>query len=282
MEKAASNFGDSEGRVMAATPAPRCRSSVAANLRALGLCEGDAVVVHSSMSSIGWALMDVVGPEGTIMMPSFTYVYSDPANWSAPPAPRDWHDTIRREMPLFNPLFTPTFGMGRIAECFRSWPGTHRSGHPQASLTAWGKHARYLTEDHALDYPFDSTTSPLGKMSALPGSKVLLLGVSWNRNSSFYVAEKLSGCFQPTKEGCPWLDADGNKIWQEFDDVDSAEDELLEEVGAAFEESTLRESASLTSKIQRGKVGSASCRLFGCKASVDFAVLYYQQKKYSK
>jgi aminoglycoside N3'-acetyltransferase len=54
MEKAASNFGDREGRVMAATPAPRCRSAVAAGLRALGLCEGDAVVVHSSMSSIGW------------------------------------------------------------------------------------------------------------------------------------------------------------------------------------------------------------------------------------
>ncbi len=57
MEKAeteVSNFGDIEGRVMAATPAPRCRSSVAADLRALGLCEGDAVVVHSSMSAIGW------------------------------------------------------------------------------------------------------------------------------------------------------------------------------------------------------------------------------------
>jgi aminoglycoside 3-N-acetyltransferase len=78
------------------------------------------------------------------MMPSFTYVYSDPANWRAPPAPGGWHDTIRREMPLYNPLFTPTYGMGRIAECFRSWPGTHRSGHPQASLTAWGKHARYV------------------------------------------------------------------------------------------------------------------------------------------
>jgi aminoglycoside N3'-acetyltransferase len=99
---------------------------------------------------------------------------------------------------------------------------------------------------------------------------MLLLGVSWNRNSSFHVAEKLSGCFESTKEGCPWLDADGNKIWREFDDVDSAEDELLEEVGAAFEEDS--------SNIQRGNVGSAPCRLFGCKECVDFAVLYYQQK----
>jgi aminoglycoside 3-N-acetyltransferase len=58
------------------------------------------------------------------MMPSFTYVYSDPANWSGPPAPCDWHDTICTEMPLFNPLFMPMLGMGHITECFRSWPGT--------------------------------------------------------------------------------------------------------------------------------------------------------------
>jgi aminoglycoside N3'-acetyltransferase len=111
-------------------------------------------------------------------------------------------------------------------------------------------------------------------MSTVPGSKVLLLGVSWNRNSSFHVAEQMSGVFKPTKAGCPWLDSDGNKIWQEFDDVDSAEDELLDEMGAAFEAYIQSEKA--TSKIRRGNVGSALCRLFGCRESIDFAVEYYQ------
>jgi aminoglycoside 3-N-acetyltransferase len=126
-------------------------------------------------------------------------------------------------------------------------------------------------EDHRLSNPFDVKTSPAGKLSALPGSQVLLLGVSWDSNSSFHVADQLSGCSASTREGCPWLDADGNKVWQEFDSCTMASDELLEEVGTAFEEDQ-------KGHVQIGKVGSATCRLFSCADCINFAADYYRKK----
>jgi aminoglycoside 3-N-acetyltransferase len=126
-------------------------------------------------------------------------------------------------------------------------------------------------QDHALDFPSNIHTSPLGKLSSLPGSLVLLLGVSWDRNSSFHVAEQLSGCFGQTREGCPWLDEDGNKIWKEFDAMVTAEDDLLQEVGAAFE-------SARADEIWVGKVGFAACRLFSCADCIRFTVEYYQTK----
>ena len=48
-----------------------------------GFGRGDRLMIHSSLSSFGWveggveaviqALMDLVGPEGTILMPSFNH-----------------------------------------------------------------------------------------------------------------------------------------------------------------------------------------------------------------
>ena len=61
-------------------PFPRTRETLAADLRALGLQSGMVVIVHSSLSSIGWvnggsmavvqALLDVITPDGTLVMPA--------------------------------------------------------------------------------------------------------------------------------------------------------------------------------------------------------------------
>jgi aminoglycoside 3-N-acetyltransferase len=77
------------------------------------------------------ALMDVVTPEGTLVMPAFTGDNSDPADWSHPPVPEAWWPVIRAQTPAFDPAITPTHMMGRIAEAFRTWPRTIRSEHPQ-------------------------------------------------------------------------------------------------------------------------------------------------------
>ena len=80
--------------LMARTETPSTRETIAASLRALGLAAGDNVIVHSSMKSIGWvvggaptavqALIDVVGNEGAIVMPSHSYGHTDPATWTSP------------------------------------------------------------------------------------------------------------------------------------------------------------------------------------------------------
>ena len=57
-------------------------------------------MVHSSMSSLGYvvngaldvidALLEAVGPEGTLLMPAHTGQLTDPADWKDPTLCPDW------------------------------------------------------------------------------------------------------------------------------------------------------------------------------------------------
>src|SRR5579871_1511410 len=111
---------------------PRTRESLTADLRALGVQPGMTLLVHSSLSALGWvsggpvavvqALLDVLGHDGTLVTPTQSGQYSDPAYWVAPPVPEAWWPIIRETMPAFDPRTAPTRGMGAIVEVFRNWP----------------------------------------------------------------------------------------------------------------------------------------------------------------
>ena len=140
---------------------PRTRASLAGDLRRLGLESGDIVLVHSSLSSLGWvcggavavvrALLDTVGPGGTAVVPTQTGDNSDPKHWQHPPVPRSWWPVIREHMPAFDPAVTPSRGMGVIPEVVRTWPGAVRSDHPHTSFAAVGPAAAELMAGHRLD-----------------------------------------------------------------------------------------------------------------------------------
>ncbi|WP_338861075.1 AAC(3) family N-acetyltransferase [Mycetohabitans rhizoxinica] len=71
-----------EHNLILKTPAPRTRSSLARQLAEGGVTAGSTILVHSSLSSLGWvagaavaviqALMDCIGPNGTLVMPTHT------------------------------------------------------------------------------------------------------------------------------------------------------------------------------------------------------------------
>lgn len=147
----------------------------------IGLKRGDAVCVHSSLKSIGKvqnrsdtvidALLYVIGKEGTLLMPTFSYCFEG-----------------REGVQAFDLENTPS-ETGLITEIFRKRPGTLRSNCPTHSVAANGKRASEFIEGH-------ETTSALGVQSpfhkfSLAEGKVLFIGVDFRACSLIHVAEAL-------------------------------------------------------------------------------------------
>ena len=172
-------------------------SSIEDDLARIGVSPGITLLVHSSLSSMGWvcggavavinALETVLGKGGTLVMPTHSGDYSNPAEWENPPVEQLWWQTIRDAMPPFDIDISPCRGMGVIPECFRGQSGVYRSFHPQVSFTAWGQNAKLITADHSLSYGLGDN-SPLAKIYELNGS-ILLIGVSHDSNTSLHLSE---------------------------------------------------------------------------------------------
>lgn len=164
------------------------------DLNAIGVREGDLLIVHSSFKSLGLTeasstdvirtLIESTGSDGTLMMPTFTYCYS--GIWG---------------VKHFNPETTPSVFMGILPETLRAYPRALRSASPTYSVAALGKYAKALTE-------CKKDTGGLGPGSSFEdayrlGAKILLIGVGNNRNSMIHYAEYASGlpiCDIPYRE----------------------------------------------------------------------------------
>lgn len=261
----------SESELIEATQAPATVESLVAQLAALGVAAGDTLVVHSSMSALGWvaggpqavveALFAAVGPDGTIAMPTQSGQLSDPAEWANPPVPAAWVEPLRTHLPAFDPYLTPTRMMGQVVECFRQHRETVRSGHPTVSFAANGRHAREIVADHRLS-PGLGEGSPVATLYDL-GANVLLLGVTHANNTSLHLAEHRASW--PSKRhhrtGAPML-VDGARQWVAYDDLELDEDDFVE-LGHAF---------AATGAETSGPVGAGIGRLCLQSEIVDFAV----------
>ena len=255
--------------ILAKTKYPNTVESMALDLTALGVKEGDVAIVHSSLSSIGWvcndqsavvlALIKAFGTDDTIVMPAHTSSNYDPAEWENPPIPKEWHETVRQSIPAYDKNITPSEFMGVIAECFRCFPGTLRSDHPIHSFTARGKIAGQIIGTHVLTPCFGMDT-PLGELYRL-NAKVLLLGAPYSSCTVFHLAEVLSDLPGMIKQGCAIYE-NGKWIWKWYEDFDCDSGDF-QQIGEAFEAVGL---------VHCGKVGNADCKLFDVKPAVDFAL----------
>ncbi|MFG2883133.1 aminoglycoside N(3)-acetyltransferase [Streptomyces sp. NPDC048297] len=240
------------------------RDSAGAQLRALGVESGEILLAHSSLSALGWvnggavavvqALLDALGPDGTLVVPAQSGDLSDPAVWGNPPVPEEWWDRIRATMPAYDPLLTPTRGVGVIPETVRTWPGALRSAHPQTSFAALGPRAAEITGGHALDCRLGER-SPLARLEKL-GARVLLLGAGYDACTGFHLAEYRI----PSPHVQVGRPAPGGG-WERVTEVSITSDRF-DELGHDFERDR---------PVVRGEVGAATARLFPLADAVAYA-----------
>ena len=239
--------------------------------RQLGISDGQCVMVHTSLSSLGFvcggaqvvieALLEAVGREGTIMMPTQSWKNLDPTagvHWEEPEA---WWLVIRDHWPAYDKNVTPTNTMGAVAEMFRKWPGTQRSNHPARSVAAWGKYAGYLTADHDLSNIFGEG-SPVGKLYELDGY-VLLIGVGYDKNTSLHLADVRAE--YPGKHNRTEYSAvmeNGQRVWKRYDTL-FVDGEDFEKIGQAFE---------CVHSVSKVTLGNGTLTLMRQRELVDFAV----------
>jgi aminoglycoside 3-N-acetyltransferase len=240
------------------------------DLGALGIARGSVVLAHTSLSRLGRvvggeqaviaALLQAIGPAGTLVMPSQSWQLCDPEYLNDPDVPPDVWPLVRDHLPAYDRAVTPTRTMGGVAELFRSLPGAVRSGHPHRSFAALGPHAAEIVAVHDLDCP-NGERSPLKAMYDLD-AWTLLLGVGHDKSTIMHLAEHRSGTLTRTvRNGAPLL-VGGRRRWVGFDET-LVEDDDFDDVGAAFARETGLE--------RTGRVGDATARLVPQRALVDFA-----------
>jgi len=180
------------------------REQIAFGLRELGVTDGDVLLVHSSLRSFGHvdggadavidALLDAVGPQGTVLVPTHTW------------------DRVNARNPVFDVRLTPGC-VGLIPETFRRRPGAYRGLHPTHSCAGIGPMTHELLDGH------ETQVTPCGRKSPYQrlmdcGGKIVFLGVDLRVNTSFHALEEMAAV--------PWLfvrfemlytiDHDGRKI----------------------------------------------------------------------
>jgi aminoglycoside 3-N-acetyltransferase len=160
--------------------------------------------VHCSLTSFGFveggansvidALLDVVGPQGTVMMPSFES--SDP---------------------VFDPATSET-ALGAVPAALWKREGALRSPHPLASVAAIGGQARWLVDGHVDAVTAHGEGTPYHKLAEI-GGKVILLGVDQDRSTFLHTAEAVARLPYLRPQEGSYRDAAGRvvqKTWQLF------------------------------------------------------------------
>ena len=150
-----------------------------ADLHKIGIREGDVLVVHSSMKSMGYvdggpecvikAMLDTIGERGTLIFPTFTYRTS-------------YVDSF------FSNKETPSC-VGLLSEVFRHTEGVTRTNHPTHSVAIKGPMLDMLIEGEEDDDTPMGIHSPYRKLASA-GAKILMLGCHLSHNSYMHALEE--------------------------------------------------------------------------------------------
>lgn len=231
-------------------------AELVADLGRLGVPRGATVLVHSSLSRLGHveggaeavidALLEAVGPAGTVLFPTLTGTERD-----GPDCP-----------PVIDVRSTPCW-TGRIPETARQRPGAVRSLHPTHSIAALGAAAERFAAGHETGASPCDAHSPYHRLIEESGFILLLGGVTQGSNTTLHCLEELAGVpyhLQPESTDGIVIDAEGRRhvvrnrlhLWgweRDFGRIEGP----LREVGA----------------LRIGPVGRSTSRLIPARALAD-------------
>ncbi|MDQ3689227.1 MAG: AAC(3) family N-acetyltransferase [Chloroflexota bacterium] len=211
------------------------------------------LVVHTSLRAVRpvedgpdgliAALTDVIGPSGTLVMPTMTG---------------------SRRLEPFDPAQTPTRNMGIVAETFWRQPDVMRSDHPTSSFAARGPLAADITAPQPL-MPVHGSDSPVGRVHAADGW-ILLLGAGHDANTTIHLAEHIAGVLYREHKWTTML-IDGRPQRVEFEAPDHC-CRNFELVGGWLDERGLQ---------RHGTVGQAAARVVRSEDVIDVTVPVLQK-----
>lgn len=219
------------------------KQDLADGLRALGLRNGDLVLVHASLSSFGEveggadavceALIEACGPDGTVAMPTMG-------------GKRPWDVNEGKSI------------LGTVSETFRLRDDTIRSLHPTHSVTARGPKAEELIRDHYRAPTACGKGTPYGRLIEW-GGKILLIGCDQDRNTTLHAFEDFADL--------PYLVTRQGELYDENREVITITIERFPGPHRDFIgiDRMLREAGVM----RVGKVGKAVCRLMDARGTND-------------
>jgi aminoglycoside 3-N-acetyltransferase len=181
------------------------KNELVENFQTAGLQAGDTLLVHSSYKSLGGveggpktvidALLEVLGVEGTLIMPTFNFDFCMGEPWD-----------VRN---------TPSH-MGAMTNMVREHPDAKRVFHPIYSFAILGKHAEFLTQER-----YKSSYGPnslFAKLRQLDG-KIMVIGLRYTDSMTFFHhVEEMEGVdYRYMKEFSGMVtDEDGNTYKDTF------------------------------------------------------------------
>ncbi len=185
------------------------QTNLVQQLMLAGINEGSVVMLHSSLSKIGFvqggalavinAFKSILANSGTLVMPSFPAI--------------GFNYNFLKTNPVFNVNQTPS-KMGIVTEVFRNMSDVKRSLHPTDSVCAFGLLADEITSTHFNQLTPYNNYSPFYKLVMLK-AKIVLMGVDLNSLTNFHTLEDAVADFKfpvyhQTIFNCNLIDEFGN------------------------------------------------------------------------
>ena len=161
-----------------------------------GIAPGDTIVVHGSLKAVGWisggantivdALLQVIGPQGTLIVAAQATENLDPGLLDQPIDPR-LAKVLRQAQPPFRGKATHLPSMGALTTAVQLDERSKISDHPTCAVLALGKQSKWITADHILSPAF-GPGSPYVKAVELK-AKAVLIGVDYSVLSALHTVQ---------------------------------------------------------------------------------------------